>query len=324
MQSYWGRLIICLVVIAHCYGQVNNGDDSDDLVREYKPSGHVKQAHSLPHFNQKLHRTSNQFDASSQSEAINYGKTLLVLPAIILVLFVLTVVIFQLSVCFRTLRNIFCCNGYLHKLVNKCLGREEINLVSAREKHKFIWRHFNTRLAFLLFVGLTLATSLLFFRGNRRITHGVVDMQESLSFIDDVVSSVDRHLGSMSVSSANVDAFVNKNACGPYAQKYIEDIATYTAGVTDAVEKARTYTSAVSPAIVTVDEYTTTYGIDYKNRMIATFVTAICLLLCVYVFAVLFKAPVLLRIVILATEIGVIVLAAICCIQMVFVVRDIS
>jgi hypothetical protein len=315
------RLYLLALIIFHTNGETTNDDRDDDLIQpEYKPSGYVKQAHSLPHYNQKLHRTSNRFDMSTESEAATYGKTLLVLPAIILAIFVLVVVIFQLSVCVRTIRKICCCNGLIHKLINKCLGREEVELVTSREKHKIIWRHFNTRLVFLLFVGLTFATSLLLFRGNRRITHGVEDMQESLAFIDGVVNSVDDHLGSMSTSSGNIDAFVKKNACGPYAEKYIEDIATYTAGLTAAVDKARSYTTSVSPAIVTADEYMTTYGIEYKNEAIATFVTAMCLLLCAYLFAVLCKAPVLLRAVILVTEVGVILLAALCCLQMVIVV----
>jgi hypothetical protein len=105
----------------------------DDYVPPaYTPVGTVRAAHGIPHFDQGFNSVSNKFDVLDDSGAINttYLLSCMSMPICIIVIGVLSLIIYQLVLCFR------CCCQHCCK---HCVSKDHM-VIPDGDKSSFCWR----------------------------------------------------------------------------------------------------------------------------------------------------------------------------------------
>ena len=290
--------------------------------KSYSPTDQVKEAHRIPHLGWDLHRKSNTFRITTKMETNSYSNSLIVLPIVIFVIIAGSVVLFQVLLLLRALSHMCCaCSKFWINMVYKCLHKTK------RCKRKYINQRYQKRRAKVLFVIFVFASVVgagVVFDGDGRVNLGVRDMQGGFGYISVVAGNIGVSLDVM-VDDANVvSAYLEENACPRTVSKYLEDVSTFVDNFNAVVDEAIAVTASVSTGVDVTNSYLEEYAIDKKGMVVVCFFVGVVALVLMFALSAACKNAFLLRLCVVVTEVIVIALAVLCCVQMVIVVSGIT
>jgi hypothetical protein len=306
--------LIFLSSLPHCSG------------KGYEPNDQVKAAHEIPHLDWSLRRKSNKFDLSSTSDANSYGMSLIVLPTIIFCLVAAAVILFQLALIIRSCAR--CCCSCGKCITNAILGC--FNKATAF-KEKYIdvhvdpkTQHRRAKIAFVFIIIATIVSISIVFDGDRRMNTGVHEMQDGLDYVSDVAVSIEDHLDNMVVEAVVVQNYLDDNSCPSFVSNQMDDIAVYIGYFNGAIDDSKVVTRSVPRGVDIANEHMEKYAVRQKGIVIFFFFIAVVVLALLFAIAGACKNACMLKLLIFITELLVIALVGICCVEMVIVVSMLS
>lgn len=298
-----------------------SGDDGEyqPKMAKYKPTKEVRRAHSTPHLDWNLRRRSNRFDPPSSAKTNSYTTSLIVLPTIILCCVGAIIVLFTIALFLRAFVNVFCrCSKFMLNMVYKFFK------ITKRFKKKYVIdprkEKRRAKFIFIFAVFATLLSVSFVFKGDVEMDEGVRDIKQGLSYISEVSVGIEGSLGVMQEDAGRISKYLEKNSCPKKVNKYMDDIAVYLDYFYDSVDDAEKVTGSVPRGIDIANNNLQTYAVEQKGFVVFCFFVGVLVLVGLYVVAAFCKNAFLLRLCIVVTEIAVIVLTALCCIEMVLVV----
>ena len=230
----------------------------------YKPSALVRQTHQTPHLSPKLVPRSNEFqlDYSSSTADIRsntYGESVVVLPALIGALGILSLAIFFLTLCFR------CC------WKKRCgCAPDESSLKTATKEDLESWTHRETtrrdaaKRWFVVFIVLTALVIHAAMYGNAEISTATTSGISEISFFKDTFQALEDQGNTMSdlgldISSEFAAAQISCPAVSATSyQTYIDE---YNTAVNDYLNTV----SPIAPKMEGLSNMADTYGVTYKD-----------------------------------------------------------
>lgn len=225
----------------------------------FTPSDSVKSCHSIPHLNSHLQQQSNDFGLHYNDFNNSYSKSLVILPAIILVLGLLAMIILNGALCLRLCGFCRCAPQDVFIDGEKEIIDAQRPCVSVK-KLKIIF--------YAAALCAVISNQALFF-GNQYMTESISTANDALNFLANTFQSLTDDAAALesdsSVLSADVNGAQQCPALTPAVlSQFNSNIATFDSNVNDFQNFVSPLPSYTDSAKTGLNEYV----VDYKNDSI--------------------------------------------------------
>lgn len=268
-------------------------------VYSYEPSHAVQWCHNIPHVDSSLQTVSQSFNESASSPA-EYIATVVGLPAVIMVLGILSVVILQVSMCCRFCFT--CCT----------CGPKTFNKNQPDFQSKVVKRRKLLFTLFYVFSLLTILADQAVFFGNAQFDSGVEETQNSFSGLATISNGmiIEGNLVSANIVSVS-DSFAT-TSCGGNSS-----VTDNFDSLADSVDSFTDILDPLPKMFTDINADLEKNAIENKNQVVFIFYAFILALAVLFMLCPLFEFKTILKFVIVISEVVVIALTVMCCIEMV-------
>ena len=270
---------------------------------DYSPNRFVRAGHNIPHLSKTLGSESNNFDTIND-DWTSYIYSVTVFPAIFVAAGILSLLIYQLVLCFRCC----CCrNANLHPQPDQ----QSIFCWTVTKKNPLIFS------CFYIFAVFAMCANLCVLISNYYFSNMIDEGKSSMTTLETIFTDISDYGDSLSSVGSTSQTTMNNATCSVYYSSYTSIVSSFISDATDITDTVGTFPDTIESAKDDFSKYT-----GYISEVLYIYLGVIGGVILMVFFSNCCKTTVYLNFTIAIAELIVLALTVLAGIEMIIVVSD--